>query len=609
MQNESGKTNKINEGLWRKIAVIAGIFSFVICILLIANYIQIKKADPVNMKVINALVDRLNQNPSDNQLRDEIRTLDLLSRKAYFTNQWQIRTGGYLMLFGIALMVIALQVISLSKKKEALLPTQLAENTALSDKNAQKWVIICGISLLSLALLFAFLSQNELKKKFADAAVSANNTSEAEVKESNTPESTGSVAVSDSLSLGANQGVQNNPENTKTAIDSSKTAAVTDSKDNFPTFRGQGGYGIARQKNIPVKWNGKIGENVLWKLALPLAGANSPVIWGNKLFLTGASGAKREVYCIDTNTGKLLWTVPVEKIAGSPGQSPKVSGETGFSAPTAATDGKAVYAIFANGDMVAIDMNGKQLWGQNLGDAQNHYGHSSSLMMYKDLVIVQYDQRNAPKLMALSAATGKTVWTTIRKVKISWASPIIVNTGKRTEIIVAAEPYVASYNPANGEELWKVDCISGEVGPSLAYANGMVFSVNDYSKLSAIKLGDQPKVLWENTDFLSDVPSPVATEKYLFLVTSYGTMVCYDTQTGNKYWEKEFNNSVYSSPIIAEGKVFLLDRTGLMHIFKADKEFVSLGELALGEKTVSTPAFSNGRIYLRGDKNLYCIGK
>jgi outer membrane protein assembly factor BamB/uncharacterized protein YneF (UPF0154 family) len=609
MQNESEKTNKINEGLWRKIAVIAGIFSFVICILLVANYIQIKKADPVNMKVINALVDRLNQNPSDSQLRDEIRTLDLLSRKAYFTNQWQIRTGGYLMLFGIALMVIALQVISLSKKKEAILPTQVAENTALSDKNAQKWVIISGISLLSLALLFAFLSQNELKKKFADAAIAANSQTESEggTKDLNASESASSVA--DTSSTGVDNGVPNQGENPKSGVDSTKATAVTDSKDNFPTFRGQGGYGIARQKNIPVKWNGKTGENVLWKLTLPLSGANSPVIWGDKLFLTGASATKREVYCIDRNTGKLVWTVPVEKIAGSPGQSPKVSGETGFSAPTAATDGKAVYAVFANGDMVAIDMNGKQLWGQNLGDAQNHYGHSSSLMMYKDLVIVQYDQRNAPKLMALSAATGKTVWSTARKVKISWASPIIVNTGKRSEIIVVAEPYVASYNPSNGEELWKIDCISGEVGPSLAYANGMVFSVNDYSKLSAIKLGDQPKVLWENTDFLSDVPSPVATDKCLFLTTSYGTVVCYDTQTGNKNWEKEFNNSVYSSPVIAEGKVYLLDRTGLMHIFKADKEFLSLGEPALGEKTVSTPAFSNGRIYLRGEKNLYCIGK
>jgi outer membrane protein assembly factor BamB len=137
----------------------------------------------------------------------------------------------------------------------------------------------------------------------------------------------------------------------------------------------------------------------------------------------------------------------------------------------------------------------------------------------------------------------------------------------------------------------------------------MVFSVNDYSKLAAIKIGDQPSVLWENTDYLSDVPSPVATDKYLFLSTSFGLAVCYDALTGEKYWEKEFGNNVYSSPIIAEGKVYLLDMTGIMHIFKADKEYVSIGEPKLGESSACTPAFTNGRIYIRGNKNLYCIGK
>ena len=611
MQGESDKIIKINERLWKRIALVAGIFSFIVCILLIANYIQIKKADPVNMNVINSLVDQLNQTPTDKQLRDEIRTLDLLSRKAYFTNQWQIRTGGFLLLFGIAIMVIALQVINMTKKKVVFFPAGLLENNDLSQKNAQKWVISIGLTLLTLALVFAFLAQNELEKKFSDAAVVENSQNESQksgLQTRSAPENAGNTLIADS-SIQVNAKVADNLQESKTVADSLEKSANIESKDNFPTFRGSGGFGIAHQKNIPVKWNGKTGENILWKLTLPLGGFNSPIIWGSKLFLTGANATKREVYCVDRNSGKILWITQVEKILASSGQAPKVSSETGFSAPTAATDGKAIYAVFANGDIVAIDMNGKKIWGQNLGDPQNHYGHSSSLMIYKDLVIVQYDQRNSPKLMALSTSTGKTVWSTSRKVKISWASPIIVNTGSRTEIIVAAEPYVASYNPATGEELWKIDCISGEVGPSVAYANGMVFSVNDYSKLAAIKIGDQPQLLWESSDFLSDVPSPVATDKYLILVTSFGTVVCYDTQTGNKYWEKEFNNNIYSSPVIAEGKVYVLDRTGLMHIFKADKEYVSLGEPALGEKSVCTPAFSNGRIYLRGDKNLYCIGK
>lgn len=587
-----------NTKLWQRVALIAGIFSFIVCLLLIANYIQIKKADPINMNVLNTLVERLNQNPGDTQLRDQIRELDLLARKAYFTSQWQIRAGGYMVLAGLAIMLIAFQVISLKTKKEPIVTTEFSENTTLAQKHARRWIAGLGIAIVALALFFAFLSQNDLNKKFslAATALQPQNTSE------NPASSDAGTASADTAKTAA-------PNENSTSADTAKTANETDSKDNYPNFRGMGGTGRAAQKNIPVSWNGQSGKNVLWKTAIPLSGYNSPVIWGSKIFLTGASATKREIYCIDKNTGKILWTTPFDKLPSSPGMAPKVSAETGLAASSAATDGKGVYAIFPNGDIIGLDMDGIKLWAQNLGDPQNHYGHASSLMIYKGMVIVQFDQRNSPKLLALSAKTGKTVWSTNRPVKISWASPIIVNTGKRTEIILAAEPYVAAYNPANGQELWKIDCISGEVGPSVTYANGIVFSVNDYSKLTAIKTGDEPKVIWESTDFLSDIPSPVATNKYLFLATSYGTVVCYDAQTGQKYWDKDFGNSIYASPEVVEGKVYLLDKNGTMHVFKADKEYSSLGESPLGEKSVCTPAFTNGHIYLRGEKNLYCIGK
>jgi outer membrane protein assembly factor BamB len=600
MNDEPKTTIKSNEQLWQRIALVAAIFSFVVCILLIANYIQIKKADPVNMKVINALVERLNQNPNDNELRDQIRELDLLSRKAYFTSQWQIRAGGYMVLIGLAIIIIAFQMISLGKKKEPLVTTEFSENSTLAQKKARRWIAVFGVGIVALALVFAFLSQNDLNKKFAVAATA--------LKSQNATTDIAS-AQTENVSTADTTKSANVQTDNVTASDSVKAPSEADSKDNYPNFRGPGGTARAAQKNIPVSWNGQSGKNVLWKTAIPLSGYNSPIIWGSKIFLTGANATKREVYCIDKNTGKILWTTPFDKLPSSPGMAPKVNSETGLAASTAASDGKGVYAIFPNGDIIGLDMEGKKLWAQNLGDPQNHYGHASSLLVYKDMVIIQFDQRNSPKLMALSTKTGKTVWNTIRPVKISWASPIIVNTGKRTEIILAAEPYVAAYNPANGQELWKIDCISGEVGPSVAYANGMVFSVNDYSKLAAIKLGDSPKILWESTDFLSDIPSPVATDKYVFLVTSYGTVVCYDALTGQKYWDKEMGGNVYASPVITEGKVYLLDKSGTMHIFKADKEYVVLGTSPLGENSVCTPAFTNERIYLRGDKNLYCIGK
>jgi outer membrane protein assembly factor BamB len=588
MPTESGNNKWGSDRLWNRIALVAGVFALLICVLLVANYIQIKKSDPVNMTVINSLVERLYANPADSVLRKDIRTLDLLSRKAYFTSQWQIRTGGYILLVLIAVMVIAFQVVEYRRKINPALSADSEDESMLQHRKARKWIVIGGSSILLIAVVFAILASNDMAVRFKDL-------------------SKGEVAVAeDQPVIDRMDDAADAPgviPDSAAIHDTATTPAVLTSTDNFPNFRGNAG--LATKSNIPVNWDGTSGLNVLWKTALPLPGQNSPVVWGDRIFVTGANASKQEVYCFDLNTGKIMWTTQV----GTTTKKPKVSEETGLAAPTAVTDGTGIYVIFPTGDVAGIDMNGKKIWEIDLGLPRNHYGHSSSLMLYKDNILVQFDQTNSPKVMALSAKTGKTVWSTDRPVKVSWSSPIVVNTGKRIEFITAAEPFVAAYNPANGKELWKIDCIAGEVGPSLAYANGIVFAVNDYSKLTAIRLGEQPSILWESNDYLSDIPSPVANEKYLFLSTSYGTVVCYDAVTGEKYWEKDLGKSVYSSPMIVEKKVYILDVTGVMHIFNADKEFKLIGEPKLGEYSACTPAFTNGRIYIKGETNLYCIGK
>ncbi|HNY01776.1 MAG TPA: PQQ-binding-like beta-propeller repeat protein, partial [Bacteroidales bacterium] len=369
-----------------------------------------------------------------------------------------------------------------------------------------------------------------------------------------------------------------------------------------------GGLGIAWQKNLPVAWDGSSGKNIRWKTAIPLPGYNSPIVWKDKVFLSGASGAKRAVFCFRAADGKIAWTAEIPKLPGSPEQNPKVNSETGLAAPTLTTDGHQVYAIFANGDLAAIDFDGKTVWTKSLGSPRNHYGHSSSLILYRDLLIVQYDQTGAAAVIALSVKNGDKVWETSRNVKVSWASPILVNNGGKAELILAAEPCVIAYDPANGKERWRMDCISGEVGPSPAFAAGMVFSVNEYSKLAAIRTSPTPSVAWEDDEYLSDVPSPVASGGMLFLVTSYGVVVCYDAATGQKNWVKELERSVYASPMIADGKLYVLDKQGLMHIFSAEKTMTPLGDSPLGEGSVCTPAFADGRIFIRGNSNLYCIG-
>lgn len=630
MTTESKNTKWGSNRLWKRIALISGAFAMLISVLMIANYLQINSADPVNMTVIDQLTERLQNNPDDAELREQIRMLDLLYRKAYFTSQWQIRTGGYLLLGFVSLLILSLQIVEYRKKANPVVGISSEDDLLFQRTKARRSIVLGGGLILAAAAVFAFLSSNELDKQFAglsqDKEYSAqtdvesgnvvvndlaeNNTEPDEASE-NKENATDSVDASieqDTLqsAIAQNEAADENLSNeTDTKKESQSVQMVKPITANYPNFRGVGGVGISTKKNIPTDWDGASGKNVIWKTPLPLPGQNSPIIWGDKLFFTGAEEGKQEIYCLNKNTGKLLWTTPV----GGSEKIPEPIGETGFAAPTAVTDGNFVYAIFATGDMAAVDFEGKIIWEKDFGLPDNHYGHSSSLMMANGNVIVQWDQRNEQKLMALASHTGDVVWSVDRDVKISWASPIVVNTGSKLEIITAAEPFVISYDAYTGKELWRMECIGGEVGPSSAYANGIVYNVNDYSVLSAVKIGKTPTLLWEYDEHLSDIPSPVANDKFVFMATSYGVFLCFDAVTGEKYWEYEIGSNIFASPMIVDGKVYLLDVPGVMHIIEPDKELKIINKPELGEYSGSTPIFTDGRIYLKGIKNMYCIGK
>lgn len=631
--NNKFKLRKTNQFLWRNIAIVAGTFSFIICMLVLVNYIQINRIDPVNTELINSLVQRLEENPNDNQLREQIREMDLLVRKAYFTNQWQVKAGGYLLLLGVIVTAIALQMFYAGKQKLPEVTESEHENIVLFKEKARKWIGLGGFGLVAITLLIAFLTHKELGNQFTQAALVAQSTpeekSDVEVVEPVKEEVKEEVKVEKA----AEEVKKENEKPIEPVVEDKKEEAVEKKEPeikketpapkvtggvsyptkemmaNFPAFRGAAGQGVSYQKNIPTDWDGASGKNVLWKVQVPIHAYNSPVIWGDKLFLSGANATQREVYCYDRNNGKLLWTAKVEGIAGSPAKSPEVTPDTGHAASTLTTDGKSVFAIFANGDITALDFNGKQKWAKNLGIPDNHYGHSSSLLVYQDKLIVQYDHKKSASLMALSTANGDELWSTKRKVRVSWASPVIAEIGGNTEVILAADPCVASYDVNTGKELWKLDCITGEVGPSVAVGDGIVFALNEYASLVAIKPGANPEILWEAYDYLSDVPSPVISGDNLIIVTSYGAVVCYDAKSGEIRWEQEFGSGFYASPILANGNIYLLDREGVMHIFKADKEYQEIAAPALGEKSDMTPAFADGRVYIRGEKHLYCIGK
>lgn len=599
--------------LARQIAILAAGFAALMAVLLIANYIQTRLNDPIENKTIPALIKRLNVSPGDEDLKAEIRAFDLMARKAYFTSKWQLRTGSYLMFLGIIISILAVRYIQSLKSKLKEIE-QSREISGLDKLIAQKWIIYTGSGIFLLALIAGMLSYNSLNEYVANEGP-ADSKGISEISTAQ-PEIQQSVALSDPSMAKKEIKVPDTAPTVKNDSIPVKVIAVSPAslptkaqlRANFPFFRGPEGTGVAFQKNTPVKWGGSDGNNILWKVKIPKPGFSSPIIWENQLFVTGADALSRVVYCYDRNTGKLIWETTADKIEGSPAKMPKVTTDTGLAAPTMATDGRSVFAMFATGDLIALDMNGKRLWAKNLGPPDNHYGHASSLIVYRDKLLVQYDTNKSGRLLAFDTQTGVAVWETPRNSKISWSSPVLVNTGSRMELILTTNPNVSSYNPETGKELWHIECLSGEVGPSAGYADGMVFAANEYAKMVGIKSGNVPQIVWEADEFLPEVSSPLAINGLLYIATSYGVFACYDAKTGEKLWSQEYGDSFYASPVYADGKVYITDMSGKTHIVQASREYQLVGTPELGEKSVCSPVFMEGRIYMRGMDHLYCIG-
>ena len=607
--------------LARKLAIIAAGFSFVICILLIVNFVQSKSVDPIESATLKALVQRLKSDPQNEALINEIRSFDLLARKAYFTNQWQLRMGGYLLLLGVIITILSVRYLLSHKPRFGKLD-EIEKEPYLDTVLARKWIIYVGSGLFIVAAISGVLSYNALNiyNSTPNNELAENNQQEiSEIENTQAPIDTLAENQMDIVSETPVPEAENTesaeikteavPE--KTVKKAPAKTGVTDKemKANYPFFRGAEGIGVAWQNSAPIQWDGAAGTNILWKVKFPKYGFSSPIAWKGKVFITGADNDSREVYCYELSSGKLLWTAKADNIPGSPAKMPSVTADTGLAASTMATDGNTVFAIFATGDVLALDMNGKRLWAKNLGVPDNHYGHSSSLIVYKDKLLIQYDTNKGGKLIALGTSSGEEKWTTARKSKISWSSPILVNTGNRIELILTTDPNVDSYNPETGEQLWSVKCLTGEVGPSAGFGDGLVFAANEYATFAAIKPGASPEIVWQTDEYLPEVASPLAVNGVVVIATSYGTVAAFATADGSLLWEQEYGNGFYASPVYAAGNVYLIDMNGVCHIFKAATDFQLVAEPKLGEKSVCAPVFAEGKILIRGFDNLYCVGK
>lgn len=599
----------MKKAILRNIAIVSAIFIATFSIMLITNYFQVRGATPLQTEVVETLKELNDANADNPVLQEQIRQLDLLARKAYFVRYDHLMTGVYILLGMLAVFIICLRLYFAHDKHIPGKKIDPIDEWAMKSQ-ARTYVAWVASGIVAIALVFAVLSSPYLKtSKATDQGPATDMSARSQGAESH-PEAGASGFSPEVNAIPADEQQEEvateetDSVHTETAEAPVEEAVI--SKITHNAFRGNNSNGISSAKGVPTSWDLRNGTNIVWKHDIPRKGFNSPVINGNRVFFSGADEQARELYCYDLTTGEKRWSLTATNIPGSPAQMPQTTEDTGLAASSVATNGKQVCAIFATGDIICADMDGNQLWAKNLGLPDNHYGYASSLLIFGNVVIVQYDNQNSPKVMALDLATGSPRWSKSRTEKVTWSSPIIAYINNAPQLILMGNPAITAYNPNNGEQLWRVECMSGEVGSSACSANGIVFGASEYAKLVAINAADG-SVLWEGSDFLPEVASPVATKDNLYLATSYGVIASYDAQTGDLRKEHELNTEFYSSPIIAEGKVYIFSNDGKMHIFSANNDFNLLNSFETGERTFATPAFTDGKIVVRTENSIYCV--
>lgn len=562
-------------GWLTKVSLITTVFFALVGGVMLYQHSRSAERDPWKSPQLLALKEKLRASPTDEAIKAQIRQLDLEFRKRYVRRLSLNRTGGWLLVGGLTVAILCARKAA-KLRAHPWLP-QLDANAATHQcrtvvRSRQAVVAlgaIVGVSLLALALTAKSSlpqSAQELDRLLGKAA----------------PASPDVVASS------------------------------AEFQANWPQFRGFGGTGFASGSHFSANT-----AVVLWKTPLTAPGFNSPIVWSNRIFLAGGTAEKREVFCFNTDEGKLLWQRAVENVPGSPKEVPEIQEMTGYAAPTMATDGQRAFAIFPNGDLAAFNFDGSFAWQKNLGVPKSMYGYASSLAIAPGKLVVQWDQdEGAPggsKLLAFDCATGRQLWESTKPTHGSWASPIIADVAGKPQIITLALPFVMSHALADGAELWRADLMSGEVAPSPLFAGGLVFAVVPSSNLIALRpdgAGDVTKshVAWKGAEQIPDITSPAGNAEFVFTVTTMGGVAGYEAATGKLAWQKDLEFEVQASPAIVGEQVILLGTRGELVTLRAAGEFAELSRTKLEDAFHASPACAGHNLILRGATNLWCLG-
>lgn len=386
---------------------------------------------------------------------------------------------------------------------------------------------------------------------------------------------------------------------------------------DWPAWRGPLGNGVTSEKNLPEKWSDT--DNVRWKSALPGVGVGTPAIVGDRVFVTASDGRQNErlhVLCLDARTGKQLWH---SRLFGSAIPESEYS-PGGMAASSPISNGKYVFALFGTADLVCLDFDGKPVWVRSLGDEygtfRNRWGMSSSPLLVDDTVVVQVDHWGQSYLLAVDVATGKNRWRTERDTQVNWTSPVMAMVKGKPQIVASGTNLVKGYDGTNGKELWTVKGMQQQCIPTPIVDGEFVYAVSG-RKGNSLKIrldgatGDltNTHVVWRKPRGAPFTPSGVVYDGRYYLIDDDGLGTCLDAKTGDLLWQERMGGHYRASMSAGDGKVFFTNMEGVVTVVQASDEFAVIEKNKLDEGIHASPAFANGRIYLRGEKHLFCIGK
>jgi outer membrane protein assembly factor BamB len=379
---------------------------------------------------------------------------------------------------------------------------------------------------------------------------------------------------------------------------------------DWPQWRGMDGSGVSSDANLPTRWT--TTEGIRWKADLPGRGLSSPIVARGQLYLTACTGVNQDrlhVLCFDARDGRKLWERQFWA-TGLTACHPK----TCMAAPTPASDGSNVYALFATNDLVCLDRDGTLLWYRSLArdypNITNQVGMAASPVLWQNTLIVSLETDAESCALGIDKNTGQNRWRIERELGINWVTPLVVRRGRAAKLLLPPRTDLTAYDPETGEKRWSHRSGSLDVIPSPLVSNDTVYvPAGQIIAIRPKENGESPELLWESPKLRTATVSPTLYQGRLYAVNSAGVLGCANPQGGEIIWQERLKGPFSASPVAADDKLYVVNEEGTTFVIDINSEHRVLATNSLGETILGSAAISNGLVYLRSDQHIFCIGQ